>query len=58
VQLLLEAADTTGNLDAQADALVALLEADYVAHQLIDRGLTLQEVGDAWESLARKLCGR
>ena len=58
VWLLLEAAGTTGNLDAQADALMALLEADYVAHQLIDRGLTLKQVGDAWESMARKLCGK
>jgi AcrR family transcriptional regulator len=58
VRVLLGAAGTTGDLDAQADALLALLDADYVAHQLVDRGLTLQQVGDAWESVARKLCGR
>lgn len=58
VRLLLEAASSTGDLDAQADALLALLEADYVAHQLHDRGRTLEDVARAWESLARKLCGR
>jgi AcrR family transcriptional regulator len=58
VRVLLQAAGTTGNLDAQADALLALLEADYVEHQLTDRGLSLQELGDTWESLARKVCGK
>lgn len=58
VRMLLAAARTTGDLDAQADALIALLDADHVAHQLTDRGRTLEAQGDAWESLARKLCGR
>ena len=58
VRMLLASAETTGNLDSQTDALVALLEADYVEHQLFERGETLQTLGDAWESLARKLCGR
>ncbi len=44
-------------LDAQADALTALLDADRVAHELTDRGKTLDELGDAWETVARKLCG-
>lgn len=57
VRTLLDAAGTTGDLDAQADALLALLDAGYVEHQLNDRGLTLDAVGAAWESLARKLCG-
>jgi hypothetical protein len=35
-----------------------LLEADYVVHQLMERDQSLQALGDAWESLARKLCGR
>ncbi|BBZ14725.1 TetR family transcriptional regulator [Mycobacterium branderi] len=56
VRLLLETAGTTGDLDAQTDALLALLDADYVEHQL-NRGHTLDTLGDAWESLARKLCG-
>ena len=58
VRVLLEEAGTTGDLDAQTEALLALLDADYVHHQLLDLGATLQSVGDAWESLARKLCGR
>ncbi len=58
VRVLLEAAGTTGNLDAQADALVALLDADYVTHQREGLRLSLDDVGNAWESVARKLCGR
>jgi AcrR family transcriptional regulator len=57
VHMLLEAAGTTGDLDAQAAALLALLDADYVHHQLTERGQTLTSLGDAWETLARKLCG-
>jgi AcrR family transcriptional regulator len=57
VRLLLDTAGTSGDLDAQADALLALLDADYVHHQLTDRGETLDSLGDKWESLARKLCG-
>lgn len=57
VRVLLDAAGTTGDLDAQADALLALLDADYVNHQL-ERGRTLDAIGDAWDSVARKLCGR
>lgn len=57
VRVLLEDADTTGNLDAQATALLALLDADYVHHQLTERGETLESLGDAWETLARKICG-
>jgi AcrR family transcriptional regulator len=57
VQVLLEDADTTGDLDAQATALLALLDADYVHHQLNERGQTMKSLGDAWETLARKLCG-
>ena len=57
VRLLLDTAGTTGDLDAQTDALLALLDADYVHHQLTDRGETLESLGDKWESLARKLCG-
>ena len=38
-------------------ALLALLDADYVHRQLTERGQTLEQLGDAWESVARKLCG-
>jgi AcrR family transcriptional regulator len=58
VRVLLEAAKTTGDLDAQADALLALLDADYVHHQLVDRKQTIETLGVKWESLALKLCGR
>jgi AcrR family transcriptional regulator len=58
IHVLLEVAGTTGHLDAQTEALLALLQADFVEHQINERGLTLEQVGDAWESLARKLCGR
>ncbi len=58
VRVLLQAAHTTGDLDAQTDALLALLDVDYVEHQLNYGGHTLEVLGDAWESLARKLCGR
>ncbi|RDH79460.1 TetR/AcrR family transcriptional regulator [Mycolicibacterium moriokaense] len=58
VRLLLDTAGSTGDLDTQADALLALLDADYVHHQLADRGETLDSLGDKWESLARKLCGK
>ena len=58
VRVLLQTADTTGDLDVQTDALLALLDVDYVEHQLNEGGHTLATLGDAWESLARKLCGR
>jgi AcrR family transcriptional regulator len=58
IHVLLEAAGTTGDLDAQAFALLGLLDADYVQFQLTERGQTLEQLGEAWESVARKLCGR
>lgn len=58
VRTLLAAADTTGDLDAQADALLALLDADYVTHLVTDVGVTLDAQAQAWEGVARKLCGR
>jgi AcrR family transcriptional regulator len=58
VRTLLDAAGTTGDLDAQADALLALLDADYVTHQLVELGKGLDAQAQAWEGLAHKLCGR
>ena len=55
--MLLDTAGTTGDLNAQADALISLLDGDYVAHQVVDLGRSLETQGDAWESVARKLCG-
>ncbi len=57
VRVLLRQANTTGDLDAQTEALLALLDVDYVEHQLREGGHTLRTLGDAWESVARKLCG-
>jgi AcrR family transcriptional regulator len=57
IRVLLEDAGTTGDLDAQATALLALLDPDYVHYQLTERGQTLDGLGDAWETVARKLCG-
>jgi AcrR family transcriptional regulator len=57
IAVLLEEAGTTGDLAAQATALSALLDPDYVHHQLTEEESTLHSLGDAWESLARKLCG-
>ncbi|TRW81491.1 TetR/AcrR family transcriptional regulator [Mycolicibacterium sp. 018/SC-01/001] len=57
IRVLLEEGGTTGDLDAQATALLALLDADYVRHETADRGRTLAHLGDAWETLARKICG-
>jgi AcrR family transcriptional regulator len=58
IRVLLEGAGTTGDLDAQAFALLALLDAAYVQFQLTERGQTLEQLGDAWESVARKLCAK
>jgi len=57
VRLLLQFSGTTGDLDAQAAALLALLDVDYVTHQHDVLGRALPAQGDAWETLARKLCG-
>lgn len=57
IRVLLADAGTTGDLDAQATALLALLDVDYVRHETVDRGRTLTQLGDAWETLARKICG-
>jgi AcrR family transcriptional regulator len=58
VRMLLAEADTTGDLDIQTEALVALLDPDYIEREVNVRTRSLGEIGDAWEGLARKLCGR
>lgn len=58
VRALLAAAEADGDLDVQADALLALTDTDYVQHQLNHRGLSLTTLADAWEQVARKLCRR
>lgn len=57
VRVLLQEAHTTGDLEAQTEALLALLDVNYVEHQLDEGGHTLQSLGNAFESVARKLCG-
>jgi AcrR family transcriptional regulator len=58
IRMLLDDGGTTGDLDAQADALLALLDADYVEHRLHEEGESLSAQADAWETVARKMCGR
>lgn len=57
VRMLLDQAHTTGDLDAQTTALLALLDADYVRHETTERGRTLGDLGDAWDTLVGKICG-
>ncbi|WP_036462832.1 TetR/AcrR family transcriptional regulator [Mycolicibacterium neoaurum] len=57
IRMLLQSAGTTGDLDAQTDALVALLDADRVAHEMTDRGKSLEQLAAGWDDVARKLCG-
>ncbi|GFG78108.1 TetR family transcriptional regulator [Mycobacterium paragordonae] len=58
VRVLLHAAHTSGDLDVQTDALLALLDVGYVEYQISEGGHTPETLADAWASLARKLCGR
>jgi AcrR family transcriptional regulator len=58
VRVLLEAAHSTGDLDAQSAALLALLDAGYVANQLEAHRRTLDSLARSWDSVAEKLCGR
>ncbi|MHA7651438.1 TetR/AcrR family transcriptional regulator [Mycobacterium sp. ML4] len=58
VRVLLNAAGTSGDLGIQTDALLALLDVDYVEHQLTEGGHTPQTLAGAWATMARKLCGR
>lgn len=57
VRVLLADAATTGDLDAQAEALVALLDPVYVDHETAVRGRTLDDLAAGWETVVRKVCG-
>lgn len=57
LRMLLAAAGTTGDLDTQTAALLALLDVDYVAREL-DRGRSLESLAQGWAQVAGKLCGR
>lgn len=56
VRMLLADAGSSGDLDIQADALLALLDARYVRSRLDER--TPGELADGWAQTATKLCGR
>jgi len=58
VRLLLARAGADGDLDIQADALLSLVNAGYVRHQLLDRHRTPEELADGWAEVAVKLCRR
>lgn len=58
VRMLLAGAGADGDLDTQTDALLGLLAAGYVRHQVDDRGRTLEELANGWADVAVKLCGR
>lgn len=58
VRVLLGEAGTSGDLDAQADALLALLDPDYIRHRMNQSGVAIEEQTAAWEGLAHKLCGQ
>ena len=57
IRTLLDTDGTTGNLDAQADALLSLLDPGYVHFQMTERGRSLDDLTTAWQDTARKLCG-
>lgn len=58
VRILLGEAGTSGDLETQADALLSLLDPDYIRHRMDHAGLTMEDLIAGWESLAHKLCGR
>lgn len=58
IRMLLADAGTTGDLDMQAESLIALLDPDYIAHETLDRGRGLDDLIGSWQGVARKLCGR
>ncbi len=55
LRLLLAGAGATGDLATQADALLALLDAGYVRHQLEERGRSPAELADGWAEVAVRL---
>jgi len=57
VRILLAGAGATGDLNTQADALLNLLGAGYVRHQVDDLGRTPEQLAEGWADVAVKLCG-
>lgn len=55
VALLLRQAETVGNTWLLADTLIAALDAGLVMHQTQVLGYSLEQIGDYWESLVRRV---
>ncbi|MRH89032.1 TetR family transcriptional regulator [Nocardia sp. SYP-A9097] len=55
VSILLRQAGTPGDIALLADALLAPLGAALVLHQIRRLGFTLEQVGDNWEALVRRI---
>jgi AcrR family transcriptional regulator len=52
---LLSEADPALDADYLADALLAVLGAEHVLHQLVGRGMTLERLADGWEALVTRV---
>jgi AcrR family transcriptional regulator len=55
VAMLLRQAEIPGNVDLLADALLAPLDAGLFMHQTKARGMTIEQIGEAWEDLVRRV---
>ncbi|NNH72482.1 TetR/AcrR family transcriptional regulator [Nocardia uniformis] len=58
VSLLLRQAEAEGNIWLLADTLMAAIDAGLVLHQTRVLGYTLEQIGDYWESLVRRVTAR
>lgn len=58
LRMLLQSAKTTGDLNIQTDALLALLDAGYTEHKLNYGGHVLETLGQKHRRAWHKLCKR
>ncbi|MEV6321143.1 helix-turn-helix domain-containing protein [Nocardia sp. NPDC051787] len=58
VAMLLRQAEAPGEIPLVTDALLAMLGAPLVMHQMHVQGYTREQVGDNWESLVRRVVTR
>ncbi|WP_067461967.1 TetR/AcrR family transcriptional regulator [Nocardia amamiensis] len=58
VTMLLRQAEAPGEIPLVADALLAMLGAPLVMHQMHVQGYTREQIGDNWESLVRRVVTR
>ncbi|MUM17830.1 TetR/AcrR family transcriptional regulator [Mycobacterium sp. CBMA271] len=56
IRALLTQLECTGDLDAQTHALMSIIEPGYVHFATNANSQSLDQLGDAWEGLTRKLC--